>query len=316
MQKAGGMDPLPHDRGVMFKKYEIVIFKGRSGSLGHMRVAGWLGGLVLLVLIGLAGTVAYLWSFYLRSLTLEHQLREAEKTVQAQNVQLVTIASKLHTLQEDVRRVQQFDAKLRVMMNVDREPAETSGAGSEAVQQDVARGYVPLYRQDLLAKRMHTLAEDLVIDVGMEELRQQELILSLRENREFLVATPSIWPSEGHLSSTFGYRTSPFTGQAAMHAGLDVANKVGTPIVAPAKGRVTFTGWDGAYGICVTINHGNAVTTRYAHMQRSVVKEGQMVNRGELIGYVGNTGRSTGPHLHYEVRVGGVPVNPMRYILN
>jgi murein DD-endopeptidase MepM/ murein hydrolase activator NlpD len=86
--------------------------------------------------------------------------------------------------------------------------------------------------------------------------------------------------------------------------------------VAPAKGTVTFSGWQGAYGNVIIINHGNSITTRHAHMEKALAKEGQVVNRGDVIGTIGNTGRSTGPHLHYEVRVGGVPVNPIRYILN
>ncbi|GHV54678.1 hypothetical protein FACS1894206_07970 [Deltaproteobacteria bacterium] len=163
---------------------------------------------------------------------------------------------------------------------------------------------------------MHSLADQIAADFSMEELRQQEIILALRENRDFMVMTPSIWPSEGHLTSGFGYRVSPFTGQSTLHSGLDISNRIGTPIVAPARGTVTSAGFQGAYGNCITISHGNAITTRYGHLEKITVKEGQVVNRGDLIGTIGNSGRSTGPHLHYEVRIGGVPVNPMRYILN
>ena len=300
---------------MLFKKYQIVIFKDRYGDCGYMRFPGWIFVALFLLLVGLSGAIAYLWSYYPQSLTLAHQLENAEKTVQNQNAQIVAMASKLQALQEDVRRVQQFDAKLRVMMNIDREPEETPGYedGSDI---PASQNYVPLHRQDLLAKRMHSLVEQISEDIKLEEIRQQEIILTLRENREFMVMTPSIWPTEGHLSSTFGYRVSPFTGQSVLHAGIDIANRIGTPVVAPAKGTVSFVGKQNAYGNCITINHGNSITTRYAHLQQYVVKEGQVVNRGELIGYMGNTGRSTGPHLHYEVRVSGVPVNPMRYILN
>ena len=299
----------------MFKNYQIVIFKDRLGGVSHFRLSGWVGLVLLFLLLGLSGAVVYLWTYYPKAITLEHLLSQAEKTVLSQNSQIVAMASKLQALQDDVRRVQQFDAKLRVMMNVDREPVPTS---TSSVTEQIANGqnFIPLHRQDLLAKRMHSIAEDLSNDIHMEEVRQQMLIMTLRDNREFMVMTPSVWPAEGHLSSGFGYRISPFTGQAKLHAGLDIANRIGTPIIAPAKGTVTFAGWQGAYGNYITINHGNAISTHYAHLQRWIVKEGQMVNRGDLIGYIGNSGRSTGPHLHYEVRVGGVPVNPMRYILN
>lgn len=300
---------------MLFKNYQIVVFKDRTGSCGHMRVSGWLVAFFFLLLFGLMGAVAYLWSYYPRAISVEYQLSEAEKTVQNQNSQIMAMASKLQTLQEDVRRVQQFDAKLRVMMNLDREPAETSGL-SEGRSDMPLQNQIPLHRNDLLAKRMHSLADQISQDLSMEELRQQEIVLALRDNREFMVMTPSIWPAEGHLTSGFGYRVSPFTGQAVLHAGLDIANRIGTPIIAPARGTVTFAGWQGAYGNCVIINHGNSLTTRYAHMEKILVKEGQSVNRGDLLGNIGNTGRSTGPHVHYEVRLGGVPVNPMRYILN
>ena len=101
-----------------------------------------------------------------------------------------------------------------------------------------------------------------------------------------------------------------------MHKGLDISNRVGTPVWAPARGTVTFVGTDGGYGTCVMIDHGNNIVTRYAHLQKALVREGQYVQRGDVIAALGNTGRSTGPHLHYEVIVGGIPVNPMRYILN
>ena len=303
---------------MLFKKYQIVIFKDREGVCSQVRLRGWLGMAALLLLLGMAGGGFYLWSYYPRSLALEHQLAEAQKSVQEQNTQILSMASKLQAMQEDLRRVQQFDAKLRVMMNVNQEPA-SAGEQAESLENagsGFSQSFLPLHRQDLLARRMHSLSEQLYEDLGAEEVGQQELMLRLRDNKEFLISTPSIWPAEGQLSSTFGMRSSPFTGQGRMHAGLDISNRPGTPIISPAKGTVTFSGWDGAYGICVLINHGNNISTRYAHMLRSAVREGQVVNRGDIIGNIGNTGRSTGPHLHYEVRVGGVCVNPMRYILN
>lgn len=299
---------------MIFKNYQIVVFKDRIGSCGHMRLSGWLIFFFFLLFAALVCAVAYLWSYYPRALSMGYQLSEAERTIRNQNAQIISMASKLQSLEEDVRRVQQFDAKLRVMMNVNREPAETSGMGDQV--DSASRNFVSLYRQDLLAKRMHSLADNLSEDVRIEEIHQQKIILALRDNREFLVMTPSIWPAEGLLTSGFGYRINPLTGQNIMHAGLDIANRIGTPIVAPARGTVVSVGWQNAYGNCLVLNHGNSITTRYAHMESFSVKEGQVVNRGAVIGAIGNTGRSTGPHLHYEVRIGGVPVNPMQYILN
>ena len=305
---------------MLFRKYHIVIFKDGEAPFRSMNVRGGLLVFFFLLLIALGAATVYLWDFYARSITLESQLREAQISAQAQNAQVVSLAATLQDLQSDLHRVQQFDAKLRVMMNVDREGADMSATQDDAQEdEEYARSgtpYLPLHRQELLARRMHSLADQIGEDLVLEEVSQQDLLLLLRDNRELLATTPSIWPSEGYLSSRFGSRTSPITGVVTRHQGLDIANRIGTPIIAPAKGVVTFAGWDGAYGNAVVIDHGNNLSTRYAHMNKFVVEEGQTVMRGDLIGHVGNTGRSTGPHLHYEVRVGGVPVDPMRYILN
>jgi len=301
---------------MLFKKYHIVILKDREGAR-NIRLRGVFGVVLLLLFIGLAGSTAYLWGFYTKAANVEVQLHESQRLVQEQSAQIVGMAARLQLLQDDLKRIQQFDSKLRVMLNVDRESADIASntEGTEPVLGQGAGG-LPLHRRDLLARRMFALADQLSNDMGFVEVRQQEAIQLFRGNRELLAATPSIWPTEGYISSTFGMRPSPFTGQPTFHAGVDISARVGTPVIAPAKGIVTFAGWDGAYGYCLILNHGNAINTRYAHLQKLVVKEGQTINRGDLIAYVGATGRTTGPHLHYEVRVGGVLINPMRYILN
>ena len=174
----------------------------------------------------------------------------------------------------------------------------------------------PLHRYELAARKMRAFLKELAQETRVEEVRQQELMLAMRENRGRLAVTPSIWPTEGFVTSRFGYRSSPFTGQSSFHKGLDIAAPTGTPIYAPARGTVTAAGTDGAYGLCVDISHGGGLSTKYGHMSKFVVKSGQKVERGQLIGHVGSTGRVTGPHLHYEVRVNGVPTNPYAYILN
>jgi murein DD-endopeptidase MepM/ murein hydrolase activator NlpD len=125
---------------------------------------------------------------------------------------------------------------------------------------------------------------------------------------------PSIWPVEGRLMSAFGERNDPFSGEGAMHTGVDISAPTGTLIAAAADGIVTFAGWSSGYGRLLVVNHGNGVETYYAHLSRFAVMEGQEVRRGDEIGEVGSSGRVTAPHLHYEVRLGGAPVNPYRYL--
>lgn len=126
--------------------------------------------------------------------------------------------------------------------------------------------------------------------------------------------TPSIYPVQGKLTSDFGYRRNPFGGAGQFHPGQDIAAPTGTPIIAPADGEIIFSGRKGGYGNFVEIDHGNGIITRYAHMSRIDVTEKQQIKRGEEIGAVGSTGRSTGPHLHYEVKVGTEKVDPMSYL--
>lgn len=130
-----------------------------------------------------------------------------------------------------------------------------------------------------------------------------------------LAGIPQVLPASlEFISSGFGYRADPFTGGAAFHAGLDFRGPIGTPIFAAAKGRVSFVGVKQGYGNCIEIDHGNGLMTRYAHMSRFVARPGQMVEAGASIGAIGSTGRSTGPHLHFEVRIHDRPVNPRPFL--
>lgn len=125
---------------------------------------------------------------------------------------------------------------------------------------------------------------------------------------------PSLWPLNGHLLSAFGGRTDPFSGEGAMHTGVDLSAAPGTPVHATADGIVAHASWGGQYGNLVVIDHGNGMQTWYAHLSRILVVPGQDVRRGDTIARSGATGKVTAPHLHYEVRVGGTPVNPYPYL--
>jgi murein DD-endopeptidase MepM/ murein hydrolase activator NlpD len=128
--------------------------------------------------------------------------------------------------------------------------------------------------------------------------------------------TPSVWPVEGRLESGFGGRRNPFGGTSyEFHSGQDIDAPWGAPVIAGANGNVTFVGWQNGYGQLVVIDHGGGLTTRYGHLSHIDVSHGQTVTRGQFIARVGSTGRSTGPHLHYEVRINDEPVNPLQYLL-
>ena len=136
--------------------------------------------------------------------------------------------------------------------------------------------------------------------------------LTVRNER--VAATPSIWPADGDVTSRFGWRRSPFGGGGDWHPGIDIANGYGVPIVATADGVVTSAGWNGGYGLFVEIDHGYGISTAYGHSSELAVRVGQKVKKGEVIAYMGSTGYSTGPHVHYEVRISGQQVNPADFL--
>jgi murein DD-endopeptidase MepM/ murein hydrolase activator NlpD len=127
-------------------------------------------------------------------------------------------------------------------------------------------------------------------------------------------SAPNLWPVEGQVTGSFGERIDPFNGEGAFHSGVDIGTSYGQQVIAPADGVVTFADFMGGYGKAVMLDHGHGISTRYGHLSGYAVTPGQHLHRGDVIGYVGLSGRSTGPHLHYEVRINDTPVNPYKYL--
>jgi len=238
-------------------------------------------------------------------------LRESN---QEQQKQILAFQNKIASFETQMGKLMQFDAKLRIITNlepsVDMEQYVGIGGPDEGLVVDYEK------RRDLQIKKMHSDLENLQVEAAVQEESFVELKEFLEDKKSLLASTPSIWPLRGWLTSGFGSRISPFTGTRKMHDGLDIASRMGAPVVAPADGRVTYVGVERGYGKILIIDHGYGVITRYGHNSKIFVKVRDKVKRGQKIASVGNTGRSTGPHLHYEVRVNGVPVNPKNYILN
>jgi len=127
-------------------------------------------------------------------------------------------------------------------------------------------------------------------------------------------SAPNLWPVEGAVTGSFGERIDPFNGEGAFHSGVDISASYGQPVIAPADGVVEFADFMGGYGRAIILDHGHGLSTRYGHLSNFAVTQGEYVHRGDTIGYVGLSGRSTGPHLHYEVRINDTPVNPHKYL--
>jgi len=163
-------------------------------------------------------------------------------------------------------------------------------------------------------KSLELSVDDLNAKMSLQEQSFQELYELLKDAQTKLVSTPSIWPARGMTTSEFGYRISPITGQPQLHAGLDIAASFGSKVMVTGDGMVTFVGTDPGYGKIVAVNHGYGFVTRYGHNSEILVRVGQRVHRGDVVALAGNTGRTTGTHVHYEVIVDGVPKNPRNYL--
>jgi murein DD-endopeptidase MepM/ murein hydrolase activator NlpD len=260
-------------------------------------------------------------------LTLKHataQVAQLNDKVAARDAEIVhqkrqieCFANEINQLKMNLVALASFEKKIRVIANLEKPAGEDNlfGVGG-ATPEDLDTG-APLRRdQSGLIRSMHDQIEQLESASFSQEQDFSSLLGQLEEKKNLLACTPSIRPVKGWISSRFGYRISPFTGRRELHAAYDIANREGSKIVAPADGVVTFAGKKGLYGNLMIIDHGYGLVTRYGHLKSFEAKRGTKIQRGDVIAKMGNTGRSTGPHLHYEVRLNGVPVNPEKYILN
>ena len=257
-----------------------------------------------------------------------------------QQGELVALGGEVGGLASELERLRELERKVRVIANLPGAMREArvpdpagKGGGDElpAVEADEgpdaesttegaegagdALGARPDGSLDPAAlARVQTRARQLASTLPTRKVSLLDLLEGLEGKSQRLAATPSIWPTDGFVTSGYGNRTSPFTGRQQFHAGLDIAADFGTTVVAPARGRVVFAGTNGPFGRMLEIDHGYGLRTHFAHLAQAFVKQGQTVERGTPIAEVGSSGRSTGPHLHYGVEVNGRTVDPTDYI--
>lgn len=229
---------------------------------------------------------------------------------------LDAMATKVGEMQAKIVRLQAVSERVAKLAGIRPDELKALQAGVEGpvVTGESGRGgpYIPLQSPSM--ERINALVDELMMsgDQSADVYVLAEARLSERRLASLLV--PSMAPVEGPVGSGFGFRHDPFTGRTALHTGLDFPADVGTPIHAAAGGVVLSAEPDAAYGLAVQLDHGNGLVTRYAHASRVLVKVGDLVKRGQPIAQVGNTGRSTGPHLHFEVLLDGAPQNPARFL--
>ena len=231
--------------------------------------------------------------------------------------ELKAIRERVEHIGVTLERVERFDQKLRASTGLS-DPQRNLAMGpieSGSLKEDADSQFVRLTAKSVDPRALREKTDKYSAEAVRKEQSLTELASYFEEQKSVLATTPSIWPVKGWVTSDFGSRSDPYTGDKVMHTGLDISGPYGKEVIAPSDGTVVFAGLEGGYGNVVVVDHGYGIKTRYGHLASMRVKAGERVKRGQIIAGLGNTGRSTGPHLHYEVRVNGVSENPHKYIL-
>ena len=300
------------------EKYTIILMADLAGRMSRFSIPK------NIVKIGagfsIAGFFVFIYiSYSMLSVNLHlDEVEQLRETSMVQKQEIQRFALRVEEFQNQMARLEKFDKKLRIITALENnnsvsEKSEVFGVGGPNTSERVSE-ITEKYSQGLLNQLDGDLGK-LGNRAKRQEVSLHELDGFFKDQSSLLTSTPSIWPTRGWVTSSFGYRVSPFTGMREMHEGLDIATHLDAPVLSPANGVVVDVSDDNGYGHMVEVDHGYGIVTRYGHNSKVLVKRGDRIKRGQPIARVGSTGRSTGPHVHYEVLLHGVPVNPYRYIL-
>ncbi|MFH2046658.1 MAG: peptidoglycan DD-metalloendopeptidase family protein [Pseudomonadota bacterium] len=307
----------------MKKKKFLLSFKNNgstikqiSASINIVRFSCFLLSVLAIFMVYLIYDYITLKKTTNNNIYLRETVLKQEKELNGQRRQIQLYADEIKDIKSKLTTLHEFEKKIRAMANIKRKKQEAilGIGGSNPENMDTTKALTEKHAN--LMSEMHEQVAEINFAANRQHEEFKSILSFFEEQHKLLSATPSIRPASGSVSSTFGYRTAPFTGKREFHKGIDIASTKGTPIVATGDGIVSKTGYMGSFGKTIVINHGHGMITYYGHTSKILKKPGSIVKRGETIARIGNTGRSTGPHVHYEVRLNSVSVNPKKYILN
>ena len=319
--------------------YTLMIVPEKTDQVKKIVVPAWLLrssaiGFAFLTLLAIMMTVDY---WYVMGQISENKQLKLDNRKLKQQVQI--FKSKMNTIEGTIERVKTFTTRLKVITNVEDRGGllhslnapipdasiNTGTTGTTAPPSPsesivaVPSGTQPNNDEDEAMKIEYQQLESRFGELNKDALYVEQVLQDqyeqLADQKAFLAALPTRKPAVGYFTSGFGIRKAPIGGRVKMHEGLDIANRPGTVIRAPADGTVVYADGKAGYGQTLILDHGYGLETWYGHTRKIFVRKGAAVRRGDQIALLGNSGRSTGPHLHYEVRVHGTPVDPLTYIL-
>jgi murein DD-endopeptidase MepM/ murein hydrolase activator NlpD len=321
--------------------YTIVIFRGHRQSPWRLSVSRRVVHLIVGIALCLGMGELVLLSQYVTKMGEVWELRGLREEIASVREQTTAFSTAVEDLKRRLLAMKEVNQRLRVMLGIDEQTTEDLFNGRGGEERPLTGGgegqsfEVPAGgsaggpagepgttagpgsgEEQVVPERLQEELSLLRSEAVAEEQVLAQLMKAAKEMVARLAATPSIRPVQGWVTSGFGPRLSPFTQQLAMHDGVDIGAAPETPVRAPAGGRVALVGYDSKMGKMIALDHGYGIETQYGHLAKALVREGQKVRRGDVIGLVGSSGHSTGPHLHYMVKVHDRAVNPERYILD
>ncbi|MDN5345078.1 MAG: hypothetical protein PWQ18_1192 [Clostridia bacterium] len=283
----------------------LLVPEGRQGVYRFLLPA-WLcrvaAGLLVLAVVAVGATTGTL--YYLHKRVAELRYLEEINATQARKI--TQMEEQARSLQAKVQEIDQLDARVRSLLGLGRgggQPPEASRGGRLHPRE-----------QEEKIDQVQSMLESVASIAPRQEVKLRELYQATAAHLAYLAALPSHWPVQGPVSSFFGYRDSPFGRRGEFHEGLDIATEYGTEVQAAGKGRVTFAGWMPVYGRAIIIDHGFGLASMYGHNSELLVKTGDQVERGQAIARAGSSGRSTGPHVHFQVWLNGELQDPLKYL--
>lgn len=309
--------------------YTFLIVPEKTSNIRRWVFPSWIiksaaFGFAFIILIG--GIMIFNYWYVLSQIGENKQLKLENRRLR-QQVQI--FQNKISTVESTLERVKTFATRLKVIMHAEEPVTTLEGKLPDATTLTPGNAVEPtppsqensetfLDPEKIQLKKEYAQLESRIGLLSSEAFKAEEMLQDqyeiLYDKKAFLAALPTRQPAPGYFTSGFGVRTSPIGNRVKMHEGLDIANRIGTVVRAPAHGEVSFANSKAGYGMVLIINHGYGIETWYGHLKHFLVRPGDKVVRGSKIALLGNTGRSTGPHVHYEVRVHGYPVDPRSYI--
>lgn len=287
----------------------LVVIPHHGASLFQWRLPRYAWFLLILGCLGLLGGSAWVISRHI------HYTSELKK-LEAERESNKKVAQEFSKGKEAVMRIARLELELRKMLKFKSEKSLLNSENMGGPTEDDVKHLTQLLDEQSAeaAEKASVDMEALMVSAREREKSFAEIKKYVDRKRSMLSAKPTAWPVRGWISSGFGSRVSPLSGEKGYHGGVDIANDFGTPVRATADGRVAYAGWEGGYGKLVVVEHGHGFSTYYGHLSEIKATVGQMVRRGGTLGLMGQTGDATGPHVHYEIRVYGAAVDPTKYM--